>query len=187
MRHFNYIFYIITVGLIVSCNHNQYQQSPEQDPNTEVHRLQDTTLDESGWYYAKSTKGNFSVLMPIPFNDYSVNVNDYETYYVTGESEEGVTFTVLQTQNLNDKPANLQEIISKLDKPATPVSHVEHYSLNNYTAVNFYQKSFSTAAYGKYALHGNSIYTLMIEFPYSQEELVKSIKDPFFDYLVIED
>tara|TARA_B110000046_G_C12996464_1_gene400227 strand:+ start:283 stop:846 length:564 start_codon:yes stop_codon:yes gene_type:complete len=187
MPYPKYLFYIIALGLIISCNRSQEQYNPELDPNAEIHRLQDTTVDQSGWYYAKSMQGNFSVLMPIPFNDYTVKVNDYESFYITGESDEGVTFTILQAENLKDAPVNLNQLISKLDKPTTPVSQVAHYSQNNYTAVSFHQTSFRTAAFGKYALHGNSMYTLMIQFPFANEDLVKSIKDPFFDYLVIED
>ena len=42
------------------------------EPQMEMHRVQATTKDPSGWYLAASTHGAFSVLIPIPFNDFTV-------------------------------------------------------------------------------------------------------------------
>src|SRR5262245_31461615 len=45
-------------------------------PQLEMHRQQATTPGDSGWYLAESTHGSFSVLMPIPFNDFTVTASD---------------------------------------------------------------------------------------------------------------
>jgi hypothetical protein len=177
----------IILGLIVACTNPLNQPTAELDSNIEMHRFQDSTLDESGWYYAASTNGNFSLYMPIPFNDYTQTVDDYQTYGIASTSFEGISFTVLQSKNLKPGPIDLKALVSKLGTPAQPVSDVKYYSYDNYEAVNFKQKSFKSAAYMKYAVYGPNLYMMIIEFPYGQEELVVSMKDGFFDFLEIED
>jgi len=44
--------------------------SATAEPKVEMHRLGVNVDDGSGWYPAVSTKGSFSILMPIPFNDF---------------------------------------------------------------------------------------------------------------------
>ncbi len=181
------IFIFIFLGTIISCVSSQSQSNPEAEPNIEMHRVQDSTFHESGWYYANSTKGNFSVLMPIVFNDFTVTVNGYETYNIGSVSDEGIKLTVSQAKNLKDTPIDLKKIVANLDSPPKPISEIKYYSLYNYSAVNFFQKSVESAAFCKYANHNNYLYTMIIEFPYDQEGLVREIKDSFFDYLIIED
>lgn len=63
-----------------------------------MHRLQATTADASGWYLAAATKGTFSVLIPLPFNDFSVADDDPAaggviTHTVGAKSSEGIKFS----------------------------------------------------------------------------------------------
>ncbi len=47
-----------------------------QQPKLEMHRSGVVSKDPSGWHLAVSTKGSFSVRMPIPFNDFTVRSTD---------------------------------------------------------------------------------------------------------------
>jgi hypothetical protein len=40
---------------------------PQVKQEIKMHRTQDTTTTESGWYLGKSTDGHFSIELPIPF------------------------------------------------------------------------------------------------------------------------
>ncbi len=44
-----------------------------QQPKLEMHRAGVSADDGSGWHQAVSTKGSFSILMPIPFNDFTTH------------------------------------------------------------------------------------------------------------------
>ncbi|MDZ4834035.1 MAG: hypothetical protein SGJ27_09690, partial [Candidatus Melainabacteria bacterium] len=58
--------YLLTITLLFSSS------LVWAEPQMEMHRVQATTKDSSGWYLAASTHGSFSVLLPIPFNDFTV-------------------------------------------------------------------------------------------------------------------
>ncbi|MDB6007383.1 MAG: hypothetical protein JWR15_4370 [Prosthecobacter sp.] len=72
------------------------------EPQMEMHRVQATTKDPSGWYLAASTQGSFSALIPLPFNDFTVTENDpkngsVKTHTVGAKSTEGIKFSVTET------------------------------------------------------------------------------------------
>jgi len=48
-------------------------------PKLEMHRIGAKADDGSGWHLAVSSKGSFSVLLPIPFNDFTTNDATGET------------------------------------------------------------------------------------------------------------
>ena len=50
-----------------------------QQPKLEMHRTGIVSTDPSGWHLAVSTKGSFSVRMPIPFNYFTVRSTDAKT------------------------------------------------------------------------------------------------------------
>ena len=42
------------------------------ESNLKMHRIQAGIKDSSGWFFAHSTKGQYSVDLPFKFNDYTV-------------------------------------------------------------------------------------------------------------------
>jgi len=65
------------------------------EPKLEMHRVGVNAGDGSGWYPAVSTKGSFSILLPIPFNDFTTSDSDTDqvSHVVGGKSSEGIKFT----------------------------------------------------------------------------------------------
>src|SRR5262245_16246398 len=63
----------------------------EAQPKLEMHRTGVRADDGSGWHLAVSSKGSFSVLLPIPFNDFTTNdaATGETSYVVGGKSTEG--------------------------------------------------------------------------------------------------
>lgn len=74
----------------------------------EMHRVGVNVDDGSGWYPAVSTKGSFSVLMPIPFNDFMTRDpgTDEVSHVVGGKSSEGIKFTAVETPVTAKTPAD---------------------------------------------------------------------------------
>src|SRR5258708_37417286 len=68
-----------------------------QQPKLEMHRLGVNADDGSGWHPAVSTKGSFSILMPIPFNDFTTRDagTGEVTHAVGGKSSEGIKFAAV--------------------------------------------------------------------------------------------
>src|SRR2546428_8053361 len=72
-----------------------------QQPKLEMHRAGVDSKDPSGWHLAVSTKGSFSVRMPIPFNDFSIRSSDAKageevTHVIGGKSAEGIKLSVVE-------------------------------------------------------------------------------------------
>src|SRR5688572_12857570 len=61
-----------------------------QQPKLEMHRSGVMSQDPSGWHLAVSSKGSFSVRMPIPFNDFTVRSTEEVTHVIGGKSSEGI-------------------------------------------------------------------------------------------------
>ena len=69
----------------------------QAQPKLEMHRVGAKADDGSGWHLAVSSKGSFSVLLPIPFNDFTTNEGTGETTFVVGaKSSEGIKFSAVE-------------------------------------------------------------------------------------------
>src|SRR5258707_12657009 len=81
---------VLSLALIVSTS-----ASATAEPKLEMHRVGVNVDDGSGWYPAVSTKGSFSILLPIPFNDFMTRDpgTDEVSHVVGGKSSEGIKFT----------------------------------------------------------------------------------------------
>ncbi len=95
MRTLKNILIIFIVSLILSGT--LYSQKP----HAKVHRTQAAVKDKSGWYFAKSTEGHFSVLLPLPFNDFTMYAKDtakkeIKSYIVGCKGEDGIEFGVVE-------------------------------------------------------------------------------------------
>src|SRR5262245_43916523 len=102
------------------------------EPKMEMHRMQATTKDPSGWYLAASTHGTFSVLIPIPFNDFTVTDDDpkfgkIKTHIVGSKSSEGIKFSATETPIIAGKtPTNLTSFPKQFSKPGQTVSDIDN-------------------------------------------------------------
>lgn len=87
-------------------------------PQVEMHRTQATEKDESGWYLAKSTKGGFRILSPIPFNDYTIvtedrNIGRLTLHGVGSKSADGMEFGAIETVRTDrQKDVDLRDLIA---------------------------------------------------------------------------
>src|SRR5438128_5901824 len=96
-------------------------------PKLEMHRAGVNIDDGSGWHLAVSSKGSFSVLLPIPFNDFTTHdaTTGETTYVVGGKSTEGIKFVAVELPPGAKPPPDLASIPKSLaTNPANKVSDV---------------------------------------------------------------
>ena len=99
----------------------------QAEPKLEMHRAGANTDNGSEWHLAVSTKGSFSVLLPIPFNDFTTHdaSTGETTYVVGGKSSEGIKFVALELPSGGKPPPDLNSIPKSLAaNPANKVSDV---------------------------------------------------------------
>ncbi len=126
------------------------------EPKLEMHRVGAKADDGSGWHLAVSSKGSFSVLLPIPFNDFTTNDA------ATGETLASIPKALAAT-------------------PANKVSDVSRSSKGGVDILTLTMANATTTLYMRCIQLNDVRYTLTIEFPNAYRELVAANRDRFFE------
>ena len=167
---------VLSLALIAST-------SATAEPKLEMHRVGVNVDDGSGWYPAVSTKGSFSILMPIPFNDFMTRdpSTDDVSHVVGGKSSEGIKFTAVETPVTAKTPADLAAIPKSFSSnPANKVSDVSRNTSDDFDSLSFSVASPATTAHIRYIRMKGTLYMLTIEYPNAYRHLVAERKDKFF-------
>jgi hypothetical protein len=95
-----------------------------QQPKLEMHRVGVSADDGTGWHPAVSTKGTFSIRLPIPFNDFTTHDtrSGEVSHAVGGKSSEGIKFMAVEIPVTATTLADLGAIPKSF--PSTPQQSV---------------------------------------------------------------
>jgi hypothetical protein len=174
----NYILWLLasalSLALIVST-------SATAEPKLEMHRVGVNVEDGSGWYPAVSTKGSFSVLLPIPFNDFTTRNpgTDEVSHVIGGKSSEAVKFTAVELPART--PVDLAAIPKSFSSnPANKVSDVSRKTTDDVDNLFFSVTNPATTAHFRYIRMNGMLYILTIEYPTAYRNVVAEKKDKFF-------
>lgn len=147
-----------------------------------MHRIQDTTKSQSGWYYGKSTDGHFSIELPIPFNDATIIVDRFKTYIIGSTSQEGFKFGVTEVKNKKSlRKVNLEEIANEFIDENTEVSNITKFESRKLKSIYFELKNYESGCYMKYTYYKKRFFMISIEYPIDQAEMIAAYKDYFFE------
>ena len=161
------------------------------EPQMEMHRVQATTRDPSGWYLAASTHGSFSVLIPIPFNDFTVTEDDpkvgkIRTYTVGAKSAEGVKFSATETPIVAGRsPTNLTAFPEQFRKPGQTVSGIDTSLFGDYPSVSFSVTGSSSGAFMRCVKTPRSLILLILEYPANEAKTANGFRSVFMSSLKI--
>ncbi len=154
-----------------------------QQPGLEMHRAGVNADDGSGWHSAASTKGSFSVRMPIPFNDFTVRdaSTGQVSHAIGGKSSEGIKLAAVETPVTAKTPDDLGAIPKSFSSnPANKVSDVSRQTKDGADTISFSVTGSASSAHFHYIRMKGTLYLLSIEFPNAHREVVAAIKDGFF-------
>jgi hypothetical protein len=169
---------VLSLALIVSTS-----ASATAEPKLEMHRVGVNVDDGSGWYPAVSTKGSFSILLPIPFNDFMTRDpgTDEVSHVVGGKSSEGIKFSAVELQATAKTPVDLAAIPkSFLSNPANKVSDVSRNTKDDVDSLFFSVANSATTAHFRYIRMKGTLYIPTIEYPNAYRDVVAEKKDKFF-------
>jgi len=161
------------------------------EPKMEMHRIQATTKDPSGWYLAASTHGAFSVLIPIPFNDFTVIDDDpkfgkIKGHIVGAKSAEGIKFSAAEAPIIVGKtPTNLASLPQQFSKSGNTVSDIDNSLFAGYPSVSFSVKGPSSGAYMRHVKTPKSLIVLVLEYPKEQAKAAEGLRSTFLSSLKI--
>lgn len=153
-----------------------------QQPKLEMHRVGVSADDGSGWHAATSTKGGFSISVPIPFNDFTTH--DARTgeasHAIGGKSSEGIKFVAVEVP-VTAKTPDLGTIPKSFSSSrANKVSDVSRHTKDGADTISFSVDGPASGAHFRYLKVGGALYTLSIEFPNAYREAAATMKDKFF-------
>src|SRR5262245_22479154 len=154
-----------------------------QQPKLEMHRIGVNTDDGSGWHAAVSTKGAFSVRLPIPFNDFTTRdaSTGEATHAVGGKSSEGIKFMAVEVPVTAKTPDDLGAIPKSFaSNAANKVSDVNRQTKDGADTLSFSVTGPASTAHFRYIKVNGLLYTLSIETPNAYRETVAAMKDKFF-------
>jgi hypothetical protein len=153
-----------------------------EQPKLEMHRLGVNVGDGSGWYLARSTKGSFSVRLPIPFNDFTTYdaSTGSASFVVGGKSSEGVKFAAVETL-ITAATADLDSIPKPFaSNPSNKVSNVTRNTRDGVDTLSFAVDGPSSGGYFRYIRTKERMYILTIEYPEAHRDLAAASKEKFF-------
>lgn len=150
-------------------------------PIKKLHRELAGVPSSDGWYKAKSTEGNYSVVLPNVFNDFTLEnkTNTDEKYFgLASRSKNGCAFTsILITKNPDVENKFVQDY-----KAAEGGSNVGKYKEAIF--VNAEQEGVDSSG-GKYSItrrisSDKGTFMLMIVCPASEKSYAKKSAEKFF-------
>ena len=164
-------------------------------PRLEMHRSAVNAIDASGWQTAVSSRGGFSVRMPIAFNDFSVrasdpNVGDTVLHIVGGTSAEGIKISVTENPFTprSKVPADLGTIPERIGRsPGTKISDIRREKKGDVESISFVATGPATSAYMRVVKTSKAVYNLTIEFPREHAAIAAGVKDELFASFKLKD
>jgi hypothetical protein len=160
------------------------------EPQMEMHRLQATTKDPSGWNLAKSTHGSFAVLIPIPFNDFTVTddpkLGKIKAHIVGAKSADGIKFSATETPIIEGRtPTNLVAFPDQFRKSGQTVSDVDTSLFAAYPSVSFSVRGPSSGAYMRCVKTAKTVILVILEYPVDQAKTADGFRSVFLSSLKI--
>lgn len=155
-----------------------------------MHRKAAGILDSSGWTDAASTKGRFSVRLPLKFNDFMMRMPETEAnvetmFGIGAKSSEGIKFVVQRlVYRTNDAGpqffAGIQNGSGFKNRPKAVNTH----QFRGRPAVDLFLEDSRSSGHLRYVLMDDSLIYLIVEVPEKSRTLVpKRMVQQFFDSL----
>ncbi len=155
-----------------------------------MHRAMAGEPDSSGWATATSTRGGFSVRLPVRFSDYTLEVPPSEgevakIFVVAGSTVEGITFTAARL--VYRRRDGAQHFFSRLERgeglPAAGTA-IEPRRFAGRKAIDVTLRNDRALAFARYVLLEDSLIYLIVETPANHRDRVAgSVTQRFLDSL----
>jgi hypothetical protein len=155
----------------------------QAEPRIEMHRSAVSADDGSGWHSAVSTRGSFSIRLPIPFNDFTSydDSGSQVVHAIGGKSSEGIKFAAFQLPITAKTPDDLNTIPKSLAaNRANKVSDVNRQTQDGVDTISFSVATATSGSYFHCVRTKDALYMLSIEFPNAYREPATAVKDGFF-------
>lgn len=157
-----------------------------------MHRVQAGEPDAAGWMLAASTRGAFSVRLPLKFNDFMVEESDpkaaaHYLHTVGAKSQEGIKFSATRIVYRNGAES-ARSFFSRFEKGIGLGAKPEKVTPGAFAgrrSVDLVLRSGSSVAYQRAVLVDSDLVLMVLESPLQYDDVARGLVTPFFDSLVI--
>jgi hypothetical protein len=161
-------------------------------PGMTMHRIQAGEPDASGWMRAASTEGEFSVRLPLKFNDFTIAGSDpkapvLRSFTVGAKSQEGIKFSatrIVYRKGSEDAKRFFARFEKGQDLGVVP-ERITRHSAAGRRAVDLVLRRASAVGYQRVLMLESDLFVLVVESPISYEATAQPYASPFFDSLVV--
>jgi hypothetical protein len=158
-----------------------------ETPKVTMHRQAAGELDDSGWTTATSTKGAYSVKLPGKFNDFTVlhespkSLLD-QAHMLSSTMLQGIRFTTTRL-HFHSGLSTARKQFEKIKAPGgkSPYKSLKRMNINNYEAIEGEIQTKRGSLVQRSVLLDEDLFTMIVEYPKSQETVVKRLAPLFFD------
>lgn len=155
-----------------------------------MHRMLAGNPDSTGWTDARSTRGGFSVRMPLKFNDFTMRMPDREAHLammfgVGAKSSEGVKIAAQRfVYRKKDAAAHFFSRVQGGTGFKTKPKNVKAHNFQGRPAVDLELANEGATGYLRYVLMDDSLIYLIVEVPNGARALVPNqLVQKYFDSL----
>jgi hypothetical protein len=168
--------------------------SPAQTPQNQVtmHRQAAGELDSEGWTTATSTDGHYSVKIPTKFSDFSVAHEDpnsiiEKSQVINGVTIQGVRLTTTRAQFRGGKET-AKKLFDQLKISGTkpPYKSLKAMKMNGREALEGEIEKKDSLTTQRTVLLDGELFTMIIEYPKTQEAVGKRLAPVYFESVKIE-
>jgi hypothetical protein len=145
------------------------------EPTRTDHRIAAGKPNFAGWYLAKSTKGNYSVQLPLAFDDFTV-IEDKKSdidrnEMIMANGSDGVFYAVTRIYYRDDGQAAYY-FKNFIEGKVAEGAEVKRIKVREYDAVDIAIGNAKTASKQRALLVGENLFLLMVEWPIAQQAKV---------------
>jgi hypothetical protein len=153
----------------------------QAEPKLQMHRAGVSADDGSGWHKGVSTKGSFSISVPIPFNDFTTYDDGKVSHIIGGKSSEGIKFMAAELPVTAKTPADLEAIPKTFaSNPANIVSDISRQAKDGIETSSFSVAGAASGGHFRYIRTKTALYMLSIEYPNAYRDVAMATKSKFF-------
>jgi hypothetical protein len=155
-------------------------------PQLEMHRQMVQQKNADGLFPAQSTKGHFSVISPIPFNDYTIttedpNIGTLTMHGIGSKSVNDMEFGTIETvRTARQKDLNLRDFITRTAASlgaAAPVIAVKHEGPEEVARAAF--EGTSRAIVMRLSKTAGSVFNVMCDYPVKAAKSARQMCDNY--------
>jgi hypothetical protein len=153
-----------------------------------IHRQGAGEPGPDGWYEARSTDGGFAVLLPGPFNDFTLGgpgtSRGGRAFHVVGlTTPRGVKYLALAMGSAGEPPSSDLVGLAAAAETRGTLAGKQEIVWEGHRGIELYVKKAASSAKVRTYEAGGTRYTLIAEFPPDAEEEVMADVDKFLGSL----